>query len=925
MNTLPFSNGFINKLIELSEGLISPQAFEEIVTLLEKEVVKYSFTSSSESNLLRIINSVYDRTTFFNELLKYPHHKEIIIAVTASSNYLTDIVVRNPEYMYQLFDQNYLEEKLSLEPLQKELHEGINKFSTFAGRLNYLRQVKKRYTLKIGLTDILEIHNLKTVTEHLAIMAKGINAELFDLCYNEILGRYNLTLTQKKYCLCSLGKLGGRELNYSSDVDLLLFYDDDLHLKSVKKEYQEILTEAALLFVKSSTEISERGYIYRVDFRLRPDGLYSPLCRKLSDYIRYYETRGEDWERQMLIKLDFVCGNEKLYKQFYDFLQPYIFPASFSASLKDQIKKMKASIELNNKGKENVKLFSGGIRDIEFSVQALQLLNGGRFKNLRTGNSLAAIELLSGYNLLKRKETKIFTDAYIFYRKIEHFLQLMNDTQTHLIPESGELLEKLTSYLKLPSSSDLKKKIDITRKNVRLIYDSILISDDKEREIAFKKINFAEPGKAEKNIRYLRTGAGLLNQKEFDARTINLFEKIEPALLKYLKTSAAPDNVLDNFVKIIRAASLLSIWYNEFTDEKFFKLFLRVCEYSAKAVNILCLDKSAAELFLTRKVFDKIEIDESVHFTPSQLVFILSVQFACRLVTTKQISQIFCANIDELIRRPAKAADIKCNYFIAALGSYGSNSMSFSSDIDLIFIAERIDPAYDAQKEFQKLFLHLQNILRPFEIDARLRAEGKNSPLAWGIKEYKEYLNSRARVWEFQALTKLRLIYGNNFLFDEAKSSIIFRIQNLSGTEIRKEILNMHKTIQKEISFSSKDAYKIKKQNGGLTTIDFIMQSLLLGNKKYFKYFGLSTGVILKKISAKDFPDLKKLAENYESLRKIEFTMQNLLNVSTASFSAGTLPQTALKFLRHKSTGDFENQLKEIFKNNIKLFEKYAG
>ena len=212
---------------------------------------------------------------------------------------------------------------------------------------------------------------LTSITEQLSFLAKAINAKLFEICYRELLNRYNLQALNQKYCICALGKLGGNELNYSSDVDLILFYDFNEMVAGTNKEYHELLSEAAHLFIKSSTDVTDRGYIYRVDFRLRPDGKYSPLCKTLGDYIKYYETRGESWERQMLIKLDYLCGDEELYYQFNTFIQPYVYPSSFSFSIKDKIKQMKLNIERQYIEKENVKTFTGGIRDIEFAVQGI--------------------------------------------------------------------------------------------------------------------------------------------------------------------------------------------------------------------------------------------------------------------------------------------------------------------------------------------------------------------------------------------------------------------------------------------------------------------------------------------------------------------------------------------------------------------------
>ena len=450
-------------------------------------------------------------------------------------------------------------------------------------KLNFLRSQKRKEILRIGAKDILGINDLKTVTEELSILARSISSQLFSICYNEILVKYNLQLNEDTYCLFALGKLGGNELNYSSDIDLIIFYDNDISIQS-KKEFSEILIEVIYLFIESATSITSLGYIFRVDFRLRPDGRTSVLTRSLQEYLNYYESRGEDWERQMLIKAGFVAGSNPLYNNFYSYLQPFIYPSTFSISPIEQIKKLKINIEKNLKDEENIKLIPGGIRDIEFSVQTLQLINGGRIKNIRTNNTLDAIELLKIEKLLTLEEADIFKYSYIFYRKIEHYLQLMNDTQTHSIPAEGEILEKLSSYLGYKNSNEFNKSVSQNRKQVKAVYDSIT---GKETELNIKEnkisnIKFENQSKAEKDFIYLSEGKGLLGQKEFDKNTIESFAKIEPKLINYLNSCIQPDLVLQNFVRVIRNITFPSIWYTEFLDEKFFNSFLMICEFSQK-------------------------------------------------------------------------------------------------------------------------------------------------------------------------------------------------------------------------------------------------------------------------------------------------------------------------------------------------------
>ncbi len=761
-----FSDLFVRKLVELTEGAVSAAVFEEVLQLLELEANKYHFTSSSEANLLRIFSSVFDRTFFVREMTKYPHHGEIITAIAASSNYLTDICVRNPEFLYQVFDQSYLASEIDYASLEKEIAEGLEKFKSLQTKLNFLRQVKKRFTLKIGLTDLLGLADLLSITRQLSYLAKAINAKLFEQCYTEVLTKYNLDRLNHSYCLCSLGKLGGNELNYSSDVDLILFFDFNESVAGTNKEYHELLAEAALLFIKSSTAISERGYIYRVDFRLRPDGKFSPLCKTLNDYIKYYETRGEDWERQMLIKLDFICGDSGLYKQFFDFTQSYIYKTSFSTSIKEKIKSMKANIERMNAEKDNIKTFIGGIRDIEFTVQALQMLNGGRITSLRTGNTLIGIEGLLERRLLNQDERDILTSSYIFYRRIEHFLQLMNDTQTHIIPDDAVMQNKIARYMSVDSPEELKSAISVYRDEVRKIYNSVLKSEEIETIASNQfEINFKNKEKAEKSLNFLRTGIGLVDRKEFDSRTIDLFNLLEPELSSVLKNTPDPDRTLENFVKIISATKFPSIWYNELSNKKFFQNFLSVCTYSQRAVDILSSSRSFEEFFFSRKVFIKKIDQELADFSPEEILLLLSFQFTLKLINTEKVAKVLTAFVTKRINLLLTDLNLPYNFFVCGLGSYGSESMSFASDIDLIVVADDVENKPDIQKDFQNFLARIKIALKPFDVDFRLRPEGKKSPLVWDIKNYGEYLDKRARVWEFQTLSKTRFVYGDKKLF----------------------------------------------------------------------------------------------------------------------------------------------------------------
>lgn len=872
------SSGFQNNLLKLLEGSVSSQLFETIITRLELALKGCLLNQKSEANLFRIISSIYDKVSFFNDALNYSHHLEIICALASNSNYLTDIVVRNPEYLYQLFDDNFLKEKLDYQNCKEELVSGINKFKYLETKLNFIRNFKRRYILRIGTSDILGITSLKTTISELSILANSILSSLFELSIKEVKEKYNISYDLNNYALCSLGKLGGNELNYSSDADFILFYEGNEN-EILPRSIEEIFSEAVINFIKYSSEVTEKGFVYRVDFRLRPDGKNSSLCGSINDYLRYYESRGEDWERQMLIKINFCSGDEHLYYRFTNYISRFVYPASFTQSPINQIRKMKENIERRLFTEDNIKLFSGGIRDIEFSVQALQMINGGNNQELRSGNTLDAIKLLSGYKILSLSEAEIYTTAYIFYRRIEHFLQLMNNNQTHLIPTEGDILEKLAGYMGFKDSVEFKNILSDFRKKVRTVFNSILV-ESKISKTSFDKIKFIDRKRADKNLLYLQSGSGLLEQKEFDKRTILLFSDIEKSIFNYLRKSNSPDITLENLVRLIKSQNFPSIWYNEFKDNNFLMALLKNLEYNKRGTEYLLLNKKAGELLLTRKIFNPLDSESIKNQTLEELSFILSFQFTLKLSNFKKISESISAHSIPFLSRFFSNIFNDCDYFVAVLGSTATGSMTFNSDIDLIIVSINPKKSIELNRIISNKIEELKKVVSPFPVDFRLRPEGKSSQLIWDIENYKKYLKSRARIWEFQALSKIRFVSGNIDLYNNFVNEIIQELINRNKENIKREISGMQKKISAESFSNITKSINLKKQNGGFLTLEFYLNYFIMTDPKLFKrsigknfYYRLK---LLKNILDPNI--ITQLKNTFEELKRLEITLQIVLN-----------------------------------------------
>ena len=926
MKKFRVSENFIKHLIELTDGRLTSVEFDLILDLINLESKKYFFTNSSESNLLRIISAVHDRIFFLKEFTRYPHHCEILMAIASTSNYLTDIIVRNPEYLYQIFDQEYLSRDLNYELLQNEISNCVDRYKSLNSKIHFLRQAKKRFILKIGLNDILNIFPLKKITEQLSALANSICSVLFEICYKEVLSKYNIQYCSNRYCLCSLGKLGGMELNYSSDIDLILFYDSNEQIQSVKKDYGEILSEAAQLFIKTSTEISDNGFIYRIDFRLRPDGMYSSLCNSFDEYIRYYETRGEDWEKQMLIKLGFTGGDFNLFTQFNNFVQSFIYSLNPSHSVKNKILQMKLSIEKQKSGKENIKTISGGIRDIEFSIQALQLLNGSKLKDIKNSNTLESISALAYHKILKRNEEKILTKAYVFYRRIEHFLQLMNNRQTYSIPEESDLLNGMINYLNIKTVSDFRKKLKLNRNTVRKIYNDILAPDSTKQSARNKSINFKDQNRAASNLIFLRTGTGLINRKGFDSRTIEAFLLIEPILNKYLQKCIQPGNVLENFVKVIRATKNPHIWYSQFNDPKYLNTFLNICQYANKAIDLISSDYLLEELYLSGNIFSSVDESSIKDYSLKQLFLLLSVQYALGKISEREVSTSLTIAIDNILEKELNQFLLKNKLLIVHSGSFGIQSVDFGSDIDLIIFSEDYIANDKIEKRVVLLLEKLKDKLHPFEIDFRLRPEGKSSQLIWDFKHFKDYLQKRARTWEYQTLLKQNSFNGNEKLFVEYRKLISKCFDKFDKRELQKDISSMYKTILRQNVRTADNSFNMKKDKGGLLTIDFILQYLALTETEPYKINFQMTEVLDSLKQKLVDEDLKLIQKNFYFLKKAVLSNQILFNTSNSVIPAAVEKRKMLsQFLKYKSVEDFNRRISEVIQTNNNLFDKYVG
>jgi len=386
---------------------------------------------------------------------------EYLARVFSHSRFLTDILVRNPEYLYWLFEETpFLARSLEKQALRELLRRELE--GREGEKLEALRRVQRRELLRIGAAEVLGLKEVAQIGRELADLADVVLEVVLEAAFGELVRRHGRPRDERgqpaHFCVVCLGKHGGQELNYSSDIDLLFAYDAEGQTRPprgrVGVSNEEFFTHLGKRLVQALTEVTPEGFLYRVDLRLRPEGEAGPLVRSLHKLWTYYEAHGELWERQMLIKARCAAGAAGVWRRFQEVLAPFIYPAYFLTSPQEEIRRIKERIEARilerPRGDNNLKLRAGGIRDIEFIVQCLQLLNGRINPRARSPNTLEAISRLEQAKALSPGEATALRQAYAFFRRLENLLQIEEGRAIYAVPQDPQAQQALAQLLGLP-------------------------------------------------------------------------------------------------------------------------------------------------------------------------------------------------------------------------------------------------------------------------------------------------------------------------------------------------------------------------------------------------------------------------------------------------------------------------------------------
>jgi len=424
----------------------------------------------------------------------------VFAALSGGSQALGNLLLAHPDWL-PLLDIERLQFPRRAQGFQQEQGRLLGpalKAQDYAAALTELRRFKQRELFRIAARDLARLSNVVEITRELSDVADACLEAVFQIVHLQFTARFGRPFHQDAngrwqptaFCVLGLGKLGGQELNYSSDVDLMFVYDDEgevfkeppteKKLPHATLSNHQFFGKLAEAFSAEVSRTTADGFLFRVDLRLRPEGDAGPLVRSLESYENYYAQWGQTWERMMLIKARHVAGDKDLAAEFVEMIQPFRYPHSISRRVLQEVALVKDRIEREVVGADeverNVKLGRGGIREIEFIVQSLQVLHAGRSPFLQIFQTLPCLEKLLQYRLLADDETRELAAAYRFLRDVEHRLQMENNLQTHTLPADRRAQLRLARLMDFNSLEKFESALQTHTGNVRRIYDRLLKS-----------------------------------------------------------------------------------------------------------------------------------------------------------------------------------------------------------------------------------------------------------------------------------------------------------------------------------------------------------------------------------------------------------------------------------------------------------------
>src|SRR5437764_6814405 len=685
---------------------------------------------------------------------QFPLGETALLHLLAVSSICATRLTRNPETLLWLSQPEVCLASRGPAEMLAELH-ALASDSGIDNNFGTLRFWKGREMTRVAVRELAAVAPLEETTGELAQVA--------EICIRNVFEHWNTELRQQygspkaEFAILALGKLGGGELNHSSDVDLLFLYSDEGQL-TTHISYHQFFNRLGNKILETFSKPHPAGSLFRADLRLRPEGSAGPLARSLESMENYYAGFGETWERIALIKARGIAGSHELAYDFLRLHQPFIYPKSPTPDLLEEVANIKHRIERDVVGPEkldrDVKLGRGGIRDIEIVVQTLQLIHGARNPFLQEASMLRALRALRELDLLPRDEVLALDNAYRFLRRVEHRLQIEAEQQTHTVPDEPEPLSRLARSLRFSSASHFTAALHNRMGSVRPIFQRI-ISEIPAQPPKITIEFFTDAKRAEKALTELERGATSFHVA---TRTRQIFQKLRPVLLDWIAKAADPDATLNQFLRFVESYGLRSLLFELLvTNPKLLELEVKTVDASRFAGDLLIRRPQLLEDITRDATFDEPRSVKENLGRLDSLGASANNFDPIRAYRQRQLLRIILRDVLGLVRPEGTFVELSdvaeaCLVFVAkllaseqltiiALGKFGGREISYGADMDVLFIGEDVRAA-------QNLVIAMAQPTAEgniWALDARLRPEGEKGPIVCSLETYKSYYPNRAQ------------------------------------------------------------------------------------------------------------------------------------------------------------------------------------
>ncbi|KQT37817.1 bifunctional [glutamate--ammonia ligase]-adenylyl-L-tyrosine phosphorylase/[glutamate--ammonia-ligase] adenylyltransferase [Methylophilus sp. Leaf414] len=816
-----------------------------------------------------------------------------LLHAAACSPFFARFATKNTDFLTDLLDNLYKTYKTTdvakLFSVEKNL-DSTEKNQAEAVFLQQIRQIRQRLMAHMIARDLNGLANFEEVVETTSALAEAAIAAAADFYHAELVKTYgtprNAQGHPQQLIVVGMGKLGGRELNVSSDIDLIFAYEHEGDTDGEKSiSNQDFFTRLGKKLIVALDDVTADGFVFRVDMRLRPYGSEGALVCNLDALEDYYQNYGREWERYAWIKGRVVYGPAGALNKL---IRPFVFRKYLDFNAYASMRDLKTQIQRDvvQRGmSNNIKLGRGGIREVEFIAQVFQLIRGGQLPDLQIKPTLAVLARLAERGMLPAEDVAALTESYIYLRNLEHRLMYIDDQQTQDLPDSETYRDYLLRMLKHQSWNSFIDELNQHRDRVQRFFDDTFKdqktndqqANDLEQEVAIWQGTIAA-SEAEKWLQeqgYTRAAdiVQLLQNTRASQRIQQLpeqskrrLDQLMPLLLREAiqQQSIVPDTALirtlDLLESICRRASYLAL-LTEFPDA--LALIVKLCAASPWIAQYVSAHPVLLDELLNKQTLFKrldaaqlkaeliqhmahlagdveAQMDAMRHFKHANVLKI-AAQDLMTALPLEAISDDLSALAEVVLQVSLQTVWQNVSFkhretpqfAVIGYGKLGGKELGYLSDLDIIFLYD--DDADNAQEVYaryaQRLntwFNTITNAGLLYDTDLQLRPDGNSGLLVSSVGAFEEYQRNKAWVWEHQAITRARFVAGEAKVgqqFERIRMEILKSRRNQS--DIKQQILDMRQKMRSSHRFDPA-MFDLKHEAGGIIDVEFLVQYLVL-------------------------------------------------------------------------------------------------